>query len=172
MICKLVYLYLKGGAGRLNIYRIWLFQGLSLDVDYFQTMQYFIQHVDRLGAVGLAAESDSPVLQHAVFSFFELVSSISTHHDVPENIIPAAAFVYRSFFSLSGMAVSRICGIIYQYKRAFEENDQRSEDWMIRHTKEYLDHFNTYVMDICNALWRNLALSRTGPNDMAFSMTE
>ncbi|KAG0165124.1 hypothetical protein DFQ30_008930 [Apophysomyces sp. BC1015] len=151
---------------------IWLFQGLSYNVDYFRTMQEFIQHVDQVNVMGLILEEDHPLLQHATLSFFELVSSISIHHDIPEIIIPAAPFVYRTFFSVTPMAVSRVCGIIAQYKKAFEDNDRKTSDWVSRHTQSYLDHFNAYVMDICNALWRNLALSRTGQTAMAFSLTD
>lgn len=135
-------------------------------------MQFFIQHVDRLSVIGYVLEGDNPLLQHASLSFFEFVSSMSTHHDIPEIIIPAGPLVYRSFFSTSGMAMARICGIINQYKKAFEANERKTGDWITRHTVEYLNHFNTYVMDVCNAIWRNLALNRTNQHELAFSFTE
>ncbi|KAI9256561.1 Mis6-domain-containing protein [Phascolomyces articulosus] len=150
---------------------VWLFQGLDFNVDYFQAIQHFIYHVDRLSVIGLVMEGDHPLLQHASLSFFEFVSMISISHDIPEIIIPAAPLIYRSFFSMSGMAVSRICGIIQQYKRAFEENDQKIDGWVTRHTQEYLDNFNTHVMDICCALWRNTALTRSNEAELPFSLS-
>ncbi|KAI8146316.1 Mis6-domain-containing protein [Fennellomyces sp. T-0311] len=150
---------------------IWLFQGLDCNVDYFQTMQHFINHVDRISVIGLTQEDDHPLLQHAALSFFEFASGISIRHDIPEIIIPGASLIYRSFFSTSGMAMSRICGIIYQYKRAFEENDRKTGDWVTRHTSDYLDDFNTYVMDICSAVWRNQALGEPVPEKLPFSLT-
>lgn len=122
--------------------------------------------------MGYVLEGDHPLLQHASLSFFEFVSSMSIHHDIPEIIIPAGPIVYRSFLTTSAMAMSRICGIVNQYKKAFEVNDRKTGDWVTRHTVEYLNHFNTYVMDLCNALWRNLALSHSNPSELAFSFTE
>ncbi|KAG2212527.1 hypothetical protein INT45_007821 [Circinella minor] len=150
---------------------IWLFQGLDFNTDYFQTIQHFIYHVDRLSVIGLIMEDDHPLLQHASLSFFEFVSSISIHHDIPEIIIPAAPLIYRTFFSISGMAVSRLCGIIYQYKRAFEENDRKIDDWVTRHSTDYLNNFNTHVMDVCSALWRNSAFTRSNEEELPFSLS-
>ncbi|KAI7885616.1 Mis6-domain-containing protein [Lichtheimia hyalospora FSU 10163] len=149
----------------------WLFRGLDFDVEYFSTIHHLIQHVDRISALGLVMESDHPLLQHACLSFFELVSSMSLAHDIPEIIIPAAPVVYRSFFSNTGMALSRICGIISQYKMAFEENDKQTGDWVARHTAEYLDNFNSYVMDVCSSLWANVSHRRSNPDYIPFSLS-
>ncbi|KAJ8654243.1 hypothetical protein O0I10_010065 [Lichtheimia ornata] len=151
---------------------VWLFRGLDFDVEYFSSIHHLIQHVDRISALGLVMESDHPLLQHACLSFFELVSSMSLAHDIPEIIIPAAPVVYRSFFSNTGMALSRICGIIAQYKRAFEENDKQTGDWVARHTAEYLDNFNSYVMDVCSSLWANVSHRRTNPDYIPFSLSQ
>ncbi|KAI8978903.1 Mis6-domain-containing protein [Pilobolus umbonatus] len=150
----------------------WLFEGLSFNVDHFSTMQELIQHVDRICSLGLALEYDHPILQHAALAFFELVSSISLQHDIPEIIIPAATLVHRTFFSTNAMAVNRICGIVYQYKRAFEDNDRKTGDWISKHSMSYLDHFNTYVLDICNALWQNRAFTVSDKNKIPFAMAE
>ncbi|KAI8066934.1 Mis6-domain-containing protein [Gilbertella persicaria] len=149
-----------------------LFGKLSFDVNYFRTIQKFVEHVDKLCVSGLLAEDDHVLMQHAGLTFFELVAQISRQDDIPDIIIPAATFVHRNFFSTTAMAVSRICGIIHQYKVAFEENDRKTIDWSSKHTQEYLEHFNTYMMDICNSLWRNLGLSQSKENEQAFSFTE
>ncbi|KAI8097038.1 Mis6-domain-containing protein [Halteromyces radiatus] len=149
----------------------WLFQGLSFNIDYFGVMQQMIYHVDRLCVQGLVLEQDHPILQHASLSFFEFISTISLHHDIPTIILPAASLVYRSFFSSNAMAISRICGILHNYKLSFEDNDRKGGDWMDKHSEEYLDHFNTYVLDICNCLWRNLAFSVQSTNSTAFSVS-
>ncbi|KAI9320722.1 Mis6-domain-containing protein [Dichotomocladium elegans] len=150
---------------------VWLFKGLDFNVEYFSTMHQFIQHVDRISALGLVIEGDHPLLQHATLSFFEVVSSMSLDHNIPEIIIPAAPVVYRSFFSSSGMAVSRICGIISRYKMAFEENDNKTGDWFATHSSEYLDNFNTYMMDICSSLWSNVLYKRENPEYLPFSLS-
>lgn len=92
-------------------------------------------------------------------------------HDVPTIVIPAACLVYRSFFSSNAMAVSRMCGILSQYKSSFEDNERKAVDWMEQHDQDYLEHFNSYVLDICNCLWRNLAFSVEGGNGTAFSLS-
>ncbi|KAI7906552.1 Mis6-domain-containing protein [Cokeromyces recurvatus] len=149
-----------------------VFSGLTFNINYFETIQKLVEHVDRICVMGLLAENDNPLMQHGCLTFFELVSTISLQDDIPDIIIPAAALVHRSFFSTSAMAVSRMCGIIHRYKLAFEENDKKTEDWMSKHNPAYLDHFNKYMMDICNALWRNLALSNSYQDSLAFSLKE
>ncbi|KAI8342560.1 Mis6-domain-containing protein [Chlamydoabsidia padenii] len=150
---------------------VWLFQGLSFNIDYFTVMQQLIYHVDRLCVQGLVMEEDHPILQHASLSFFEFTASMSLQHDIPSIVIPAASLVYRSFFSPNAMVVSRICGILHKYKLSFENNDRQAEDWMDKHSEEYLGHFNAYVLDICNCLWRNLAFDFIEGATSAFSLT-
>lgn len=137
-----------------------MFEGLSFDIDYFGMIQKFVEHVDRICVMGLLTENDHPLMQHAALSFFELVAAIPLKHDVPEIIMPAANLVNRCFFASNAMAVSRICGIIKQYKDAYIENEEKSEDWMSRHSSEYLKHFNVYTTDLCNSLWRNMSFSK------------
>lgn len=130
--------------------------------------------MDRISVMGFLSERDHPLLQHASLSFFELVATIPTQHDIPEIIIPAANFVHRSFFSSHAMAVSRICGIVCQYKKAFLENEKKEDDWVSRHSTEYLGHFNTYMKDMCSSLWRNMGLkaNENTPDDaLTFSLT-
>lgn len=152
-------------------YSTWMFEGLSLRVDYFVTIQRVIEHVDKISIVGLLAENDDPLLQHATLSFFELVASIPLQHDIPEIIVPSIDLVCRCFFASNAMALSRICGIICQYVIAFSENDKKEDDWLSRHSPDYLTMFNTYVTDVCNALWKNKAL-KIGGNAMAFALSE
>ncbi|EPB88485.1 hypothetical protein HMPREF1544_04720 [Mucor circinelloides 1006PhL] len=144
---------------------------LSFDVDYFFMIRRLIEHIDRMCLMGLLAEDDHPLLQHAGLTFFELVSTISVQDDIPDIIIPAATFVHRNFYSSSAMPVSRVCGILNQYKLAFEENDNKTDDWMSHHTPAYLNHFNTYLKDVCNSLWRNVGLSKLESEGNAFSLS-
>lgn len=148
-----------------------MFEGLSLRVDYFVTIQKVVEHVDKIGVMGLLAEQDHPLLQHATLSFFELVAAIPIEYDIPEIIVPSIDFVCRCFFSSNAMALSRICGIIAHYIHAFGVNDEKDDEWLSRHSPEYLSMFNTYVTDMCSALWKNKALT-LGGNAMAFGLTE
>ncbi|SAL95068.1 hypothetical protein [Absidia glauca] len=149
----------------------WLFQGISFNTDYFAVMQQMIYHVDRLCVQGLVLEQDHPILQHVSLSFFEFTASMSLQHDIPSIVLPAASLVYRSFFSPNATVVSRICGILHKYKLSFESNDRQAEDWMDKHSEDYLDHFNTYVLDICNCLWRNLAFDHREGSSSTFALS-
>ncbi|RUP50559.1 Mis6-domain-containing protein [Jimgerdemannia flammicorona] len=150
-----------------------MFAGLSFKIDYFKTMREFIMHVDLTCVMGLELENDDVSVQHATLSFFELVSSMSLEYNIPEIIIPSFVVVHRCFFSISGMAMSRMCGIVAQYKVAFEENERRKDrEWASAYSREYVNHFNSFVMDICNCLWRNRGLNRTDKNASACLLSE
>lgn len=155
-----------------------------------QTIRAFIRHVDSISSVALEMESDHIAVQHGVLSFFDLVSSLTATYNLPlAVVIPDSAIVYRSFLSTSGMAVSRICGIVYQYKKAFEsfENEQQLlyEQSVLSSTsadlsslpgppevpgysRDYVVVFNSSVMDFCNFLWRNRAFNKTDKNALGF----
>lgn len=130
-------------------------------------------------------EDDNPLLQHATLSFFEVVrwrtlcthdlvcisitcpldyqqvSTLSADYDIPQITVPSHAFVFQLCLSSSGMAISRMCGILLRYHLAFEDISERPEDWRATYSKEYVDIFNSIVMDVCNAIWRNRALNTT-----------
>lgn len=148
-----------------------MFDGLSIHVDYFETIQNIIEHVDKICVMGLLAENDHPLLQHATLSFFEMVSMIPQQHDIPEIIVPSVDLVVKCFFSLNAMATSRMCGIIRNYVNAFYHNDLKEDDWISRHSPQYLQQFNTFVTDICTALWRDKALTIAG-NSTAFGLSK
>ncbi|ORZ09055.1 Mis6-domain-containing protein [Lobosporangium transversale] len=186
-----------------------LFSALAPNVDYMGTIRALIGHVDSISSVALEMEHDHIAVQHAVLSFFDFTSSLSGVYKVPLAVIfPHSTIVYRCFLSDSGMALSRICGIVYQYKQAFEsfEKDQQLQYELLvqsqmstrksdtgddnpagkqslqagaalpapfevpGYNREYVVLFNSFVMDICNFLWRNRAFNKTDKNALGFSM--
>jgi hypothetical protein len=132
-------------------------------------------------------EDDNPILQHATLSFFEVVSwrhsytavvfgllayfihsdpyptkqvsTLSADFDIPQITVPSHALVFQLCLSSSGMAISRMCGILLQYHLAFADNPERQDEWKATYAKEYVDIFNSIVMDVCNVIWRNRALN-------------
>ncbi|KAG0038181.1 hypothetical protein BGZ82_000862 [Podila clonocystis] len=199
--------YLKLGRGpRLPVEGVKdlrrLFSSLSPDIDYMETFHAFIHHVERLSVVALEVESDHVVVQHGVLSFYDLLSTLTATYRLPLAIvIPDSAIVYRTFLSDSAMAVSRMCGIVYQYKKAFEVFEQELQNQyddlvqaMIEakiadgetvdeedlpqpppievkgYNREYVVLFNSFVMDICNFLWRNRAFNKSDKNSRGFLM--
>ncbi|KAG0355950.1 hypothetical protein BGZ54_000905 [Gamsiella multidivaricata] len=176
-----------------------LFSTLAPDVDYMQTFHAFIGHVDSISSVGLEMERDHIAVQHAILSFFDLASTLTGTYKVPlAVVVPDSTIVYRCFLSDSGMSISRICGIVYQYKQAFEAFEQEQElqyELLVQsqlsqqgatgdgpgkqaelpepilvpgYSREYVILFNSFVMDICNFLWRNRAFNKTDKNSRGF----
>lgn len=177
-----------------------LFTKLASDVNYMQTIRVFIDHVDSLSSVALEMENDHIAVQHGVLSFFELVPSLTLTYKVPLLVVvPDSTVVYRCFLSDSGMSVSRICGIVYHYKRAFhifELEQQLQYEQLLQsqisqqngtgdgpttdipvpqipgYSRDYVGLFNSFVMDICNFLWRNKAFNKKDKNARGFLLEE
>lgn len=97
------------------------------------------------------------------------------------------------------MAVIRICGIVYQFKQAyqaFEEEQQLQYELLIQsqiaasqdngeiskkssedevvpgYTRELVAQFNSYVMDMCNFLYRNRAFNKVDKNARSFQLDQ
>ncbi|KAF9955287.1 hypothetical protein BGZ72_003846 [Mortierella alpina] len=183
-----------------------LFTKLAPNVDYMQTIRAFIGHVDNISSVALEMEGDHLAVQHGVLSFFDLTSTLTGTYRLPlAVVIPDSTIVYRCFLSSSGMSVSRICGIVYQFKQAFEafEQDQQLQYELLvqsqlshregaagdiddpeklaampapqeipGYSREYVVLFNSFVMDICNFLWRNRAFNKSDKNARGFLMDQ
>ncbi|KAF9963863.1 hypothetical protein BGZ70_007145 [Mortierella alpina] len=183
-----------------------LFTKLAPNVDYMQTIRAFISHVDSISSVALEMEADHLAVQHGVLSFFDLISTLTGTYRLPlAVVIPDSTIVYRCFLSSSGMSVSRICGIVYQFKQAFEafEQDQQLQYELLvqsqlshregavgdgddpekqaampapqeipGYSREYVVLFNSFVMDICNFLWRNRAFNKSDKNARGFLMDQ
>ncbi|KAF9282788.1 hypothetical protein BGZ68_005746 [Mortierella alpina] len=183
-----------------------LFTKLAPNVDYMQTIRAFISHVDSISSVALEMEGDHLAVQHGVLSFFDLISTLTGTYRLPlAVVIPDSTIVYRCFLSSSGMSVSRICGIVYQFKQAFEafEQDQQLQYELLvqsqlshregavgdgddpekqaampapqeipGYSREYVVLFNSFVMDICNFLWRNRAFNKSDKNARGFLMDQ
>ncbi|KAF9317405.1 hypothetical protein BG003_000791 [Podila horticola] len=126
--------YLKLGRGpRLPVEGVQdlrrLFSSLSPDIDYMETFHAFIHHVERLSVAALEVENDHVVVQHGVLSFYDLMSTLTAAYRLPLAIvIPDSTIVYRTFLSDSAMAMTRMCGIVYKYKKAFEVFEQELQN--------------------------------------------
>lgn len=93
----------------LNIYQYFLHL-----IDYSLTFNTFL---GQLGALGLAAENDHPIIQHHVLALWETVSQLHRSHHFPYGVPPPNEVVYRLLLSPNTMAVDKICGIVGQYVR-------------------------------------------------------
>ncbi|CAB4401169.1 unnamed protein product [Rhizophagus irregularis] len=145
------------------------FLNLSIKGDYSRTIQGFIHHVNQVSIISLESTNDDLEVQHAIFSAFEAIANLQMNYNWNRVVIPSSSIVYRAFFSSSGMSLSRICGIILQYKEAFDKNPQQN---VSLHCRSYINYFNSFVMDICNCLWRNRPFNKTDKNSKGFQLDD
>lgn len=102
----------------------------------------------------------------SVLSFYETVATSISHSPANPNIritTPSAEVIYRLTFTTSLSTLSRLCSILSTYKTAFETGMTRAGEGN-GYPREYVNHFNGFLMDICNCLWRNRALNREDTN--------
>ncbi|KAF3002944.1 hypothetical protein E8E13_003785 [Curvularia kusanoi] len=92
----------------------------------------------------------------AVLSYWELLSTSSKPHVIPI-LLPPMHLVYQLLQSPSAAVVSRICGIIGNYKQAFDAHPRPVKHF---YPSEVTDGLNWCLRDIYNLFWvaRGLAV--------------
>jgi centromere protein I len=95
-------------------------------------------------------------LTSSILSFYELLSTSTKPHIIPI-ILPPMRLVYHLVQSSSADVVSRICGIIGNYKQAFDEHPKPVKHY---YPSEVTDELNWCLRDIYNLFWvaRSLAV--------------
>ncbi|RHZ76457.1 hypothetical protein Glove_197g85 [Diversispora epigaea] len=110
----------------------------------------------------LNVENDSIEIQHAVLSFIENFAYLQVEYCCWDRIIiPSSSLIYRSFFSSSGMALSRTCGFMLKFKEGFE----RASNY---NSQDYIKYFNSFAIDIYNCLWKNRPFNKTDKDARGF----
>jgi len=125
-----------------------------------------ILHADRLCLSTLESLPLTLDTVSSVLSFYETVATAISHSPTNPNIriaTPSAEVIYRLTFTTSLSTLSRLCSILSTYKTAFEACMSRAGEGNA-YPREYVNHFNGFLMDICNCLWRNRALNREDTN--------
>ena len=112
----------------------------------------------------------------AILEFYEATASLismPTLRSVVRITTPPTELIYTLQFRDSLSTISRLCAILALYKRAFEvamapkPNDVQNPQ---SYSKEYVNHFNGFLMDVCNCLWRSRAFNDSDPNALACLM--
>ncbi|OLN86874.1 Inner centromere protein mis6 [Colletotrichum chlorophyti] len=122
----------------------------------------FYEVMEHAGVVSLNLVQASPsVAAHgAVLDLYEqAAASISDPSLQPLVRIanPPAQLIYLLFFSHSLVNVSRLCNFLATYKKGFETAMSRRQP--TTYAASYVNHFNGFLMDICNCLWRGKAFN-------------
>lgn len=134
-------------------------------------MKDLIDHGSLL-AFTVSQNSTSQASQSAILSFYESVTATLLDPSLKASIrilTPPSQLVYTLQFSSSLATLSRLCATLASYKLAFEaamlQKAGAAQDSVVQnYPKDYLNHFNGFLMDVCNCLWRGKALHTGDPN--------
>ncbi|KAJ0160283.1 Centromere protein I [Colletotrichum tanaceti] len=146
-----------------NLVRRWTFVLRSFDqIPIDAPFDAFYDVMEHAGIVslGLVQASPSVAVHSGVLDLYEQgAASISDPILQPLLRIanPPAELVYLVFFSHSLANVSRLCTVLATYKKGFELAMARRHPTM--YAPNYVNHFNGFLMDICNCLWRGKAFN-------------
>jgi len=110
-----------------------------------------------------------------VLEFYEATASLISRPALRSTVritIPPTELIYTLQFTDSLSTTSRLCGILALYKKAFEiamspKPVEASISNQQPYSKEYVNHFNGFLMDVCNCLWRSRAFNSSDPNALA-----
>ena len=122
-----------------------------------------INHSNGLALTGIQ-ESASTSTECSILSFYEAIVSMISHQQLKSSVrivLPSAELVYTLQFSSSLSTISRLCSMLASYKRAFEAAMIPKPS---PYSNEYVNRLNSFLMDICNCLWRGKAFNTSDTN--------
>ncbi len=126
-----------------------------------------ITHVNKL-ALTLTQTSPTVSTHLHILDFYQAAAALYSNPPLLQHIpitIPPPLLVYLLYFSPSLAVVSRLCGILATYKRAWEAvMSPAVARQLTRAEREHVNLFNGFLMDLCNCLWRGRAFSTTDLN--------
>ncbi|KAI0969748.1 Mis6-domain-containing protein [Xylaria arbuscula] len=145
-----------------SLLRRWIMNWMSSDKSLPRAAQcatHLVAHVNNL-CLTLIQTSNNLSTHGKILDFYYQASSLAsdayllTHAQV--TAIPPATVIYNLFFAASPLTASRVCSVVARYKEGFQTAMRVAKvDYTLRH----IDDFNGFLMDICNCLWRQRALS-------------
>ncbi|KAI9718886.1 MAG: hypothetical protein M1812_003770 [Candelaria pacifica] len=134
-----------------------------------ETLSRLFNRTDLLCLSLLETGTPSFYAMSSVLSFYEAIAFAITYSSSNPNIritTPTPQIIYLLTFTNSVSILSRLCSVLTVYKRAFESamNAATSLPTERGYPREHVNHFNGFLMDICNCLWRNRAFNREDAN--------
>ncbi|KAI8308251.1 Centromere protein I [Colletotrichum sp. SAR11_59] len=151
-----------------NLIRRWTFVLRSLDpISPEAPVSAFYDVMEHAGiiALNLVQATPSVAVHGAVLDLYEqAATSISdpTLQPLLRIANPPAQLIYLLFFSHSLSNVSRLCAVLAVYKKGFETAMSRRQP--TTYQPSYVNHFNGFLMDVCNCLWRGKAFNDADKN--------
>eukprot|EP00698_Gefionella_okellyi_P002010 TRINITY_DN11897_c0_g1_i1.p1 TRINITY_DN11897_c0_g1~~TRINITY_DN11897_c0_g1_i1.p1 ORF type:complete len:495 (+),score=93.60 TRINITY_DN11897_c0_g1_i1:25-1485(+) len=140
-----------------------------------EILSELIKHVNQMCTIALQVENNHTLVHHAALSFYELIGSIGTVFAMPFVRPPPASAIYRGLLSTTAIPVSRMCGLLVQYKSEFERikavHTTSPGDLVPGNGLDYIREFNVFITDFCDALYKS-SLFRTTSADSLLSVPE
>ncbi|KAI1853766.1 hypothetical protein JX266_001750 [Neoarthrinium moseri] len=145
----------------------------SDDVESLSTgaVSDLVTHVNKL-CLTVVQTSSSTAAHSIILDFYEQAAYLASNPRLNQHIrivIPPTALVYTLHFSSSPVTLSRLCGVLAQYKEGFQAATGSSRS---SYPPEYINVFNGFLMDICNCLWRSRAFNAKDSNSHACLMPD
>jgi centromere protein I len=146
----------------------------QLSLDASSAVTSLITHANNL-ALTIVQTSLHVNTLSKVLEFYEATASLISQPTLRSTIritIPPTELIYTLQFTDSLSTTSRLCAVLALYKRAFEiAMAPKPIDYSVlnqqSYSKEYVNHFNGFLMDVCNCLWRSRAFNTSDPNALA-----
>jgi centromere protein I len=139
----------------------------SLDAFPAATVPDLIGYVNQL-TLTLTQTSPTVGTYLEILDFYEAAATLYSKPKLIQHVditIPPPLLVYILYFSPSLAVVSRLCGMLATYKRAWEAvMSPAVPRALTRREREQINVFNGFLMDLCNCLWRGHAFSTTDLN--------
>ncbi|KAF2202314.1 Mis6-domain-containing protein [Delitschia confertaspora ATCC 74209] len=129
----------------------------------------FIELVAHVSDLSLSIIASTPPLTNSptvasILTFFEVVSTSSVPKVIPI-ILPPPQLIYSLVMSSSATILARTCGILANYKSAFDTHPTPISQY---YPTAMTNRFNGYLMDTCNLIWRSRALLTADANSVGF----
>jgi len=126
-------------------------------------------HASLLSLSLLASHSPSQATISTVLTYHEALAyaiSHATTHPQVRILTPSTSTIYLLVFLHPGLStLSRLCSVLATYKRTFETTMIKPPPGSKHeYPRDYVNHFNGFLMDICNLLWRSRAFNNTDTN--------
>jgi centromere protein I len=155
-----------------NILRQWTTSLISQDQQSPQDGPAISSLIDHANVLALTILQSSLTITtcSTVLTFYETIASLLSHPEASATariIIPPTELIYTLFFTPSLSTLSRLCSILAFYKRAFEHAMSSTKSPVPDpppYPREYVNHFNGFLMDICNCIWRSRAFNTSDTN--------
>ncbi|BFZ62411.1 hypothetical protein YB2330_003505 [Saitoella coloradoensis] len=153
-----------------RIVRRWgVYHGAYLTSDAASSLQHLATCLHACTALVLSESACYTV----VLVCYEQFAALPLDRGIMQIHLPPAPLIYHIFFSGSPTHTSILCGLIARFKTAFELYDSRAREGRGELlSKDFVAGFNSYVMDVCNCLWRGRGFNRSDRNATAFGLEE